>query len=331
MQLVFLNTLEKQSDEGRVVAAQVSIGESQGTWSVVWTEPGGGSVRTDIWYEGSSWEEMISTFRHGVAVKLGEGYEPVLDGMLDDRKPAAGSYVSMLHCYGELHCREDLYGALREWRRARAAAERKAPYAIARNNLLMMISAFVPQTEEELRSIPGWGEGKSAAYAEDVLTITRGFERRTTFPLTWVQEVLDPKAYSKWLFKQKELKYRTEMERHRTTRSILQAVQDGLGLDELAQMLDMDRRRLVERIEQLDRAGYDMGPLLDREISLLPEEEQERIREAIRSVGDKYLKPILQQVYSEADLEGKPLDSVYEKLRLMRMRLRHKGQTREAM
>jgi hypothetical protein len=97
MQLVFLNTLEKQSDEGRVVAAQVSIGESQGTWSVVWTEPGGGSVRTDIWYEGSSWEEMISTFRHGVAVKLGEGYEPVLDGMLDDRKPAAGSYVSMLH------------------------------------------------------------------------------------------------------------------------------------------------------------------------------------------------------------------------------------------
>lgn len=330
MQLVFLNTLEKRTDEGRVVSAQVSIAESQGKWSVVWTEPGGGSVRTDIWYEGTSWEEMISTFRHGVAVKLGEGYEPVLDGMLEDSKPAAGGYVSMLQCYGELHCREDLFYALREWRRARAAAERKAPYAIARNNLLMMISAFVPQTEEELRAIPGWGEAKSAAYAEDVLTITRGFERRTTFPLTWVQDVLDPKAYTKWLYRQKELKYKAEMERHRTTRSILQAVQDGLGLDELTQMLDMDRRRLVERIEQLDRAGYDMGPLLDREIGRLPEEERERIQAAIKAFGDRYLKPILQQVYTEADLEGKPLDSVYEKLRLMRMRMR-KGQAREAM
>jgi len=329
MQLVFLNTLEKQTDEGRVVSAQVSIGETQGKWSVVWTEPGGGSIRTNVWYEGTSWEEMISTFRHGVAVKLGEGYEPVLDGMLEDRK-VAGGYVSMLQCYGELHCREELYNALREWRRAKAAAERKAPYAIARNNLLMMISAYVPHTEEELRSIPGWGEAKSKAYAEDVLTITRGFERRTTFPLTWVQEVLDPKAYAKWLYKQKELKYKSEMDRHRMTRSILQAVQDGLGLDELSEMLDMDRRRLVERIEQLDRAGYDMSPLLDREISRLPEEERERIREAIKAVGDKYLKPILQQVYSEAELEGKPLDSVYEKLRLMRLRLR-KGQAREAM
>ncbi|OUM95412.1 MAG: aldolase [Thermobacillus sp. ZCTH02-B1] len=330
MQLVFLNTLEKRTDEGRVVAAQVSIGESQGRWSVVWTEPGGGSVRTDIWYEGASWEEMLSTFRHGVAVKLGEGYEPVLDGMLEDRRAPAGSYVSMLQCYGELHCREDLYNALREWRRARAAAERKAPYAIARNSLLMMISAFVPQTEEELRQIPGWGKAKSSLYAGDVLAITRGFERRTTFPLTWVQEVLDPKAYRKWLYKQKELRYKSEMERHRTTRVILQAVRDGLGLDELAQTLGMERRRLVERIEQLDREGYDMSPLLDREIARLPEEERERIQAAIREVGDRYLKPILRQVYPEADLEGKPLDSIYEKLRLMRMRMR-KAQAREAM
>lgn len=325
MQLVFMNTLERQTEEGRVVSAQVSIGESKGQWSVVWTEPEGGSVRTQVWYEGTSWEEMMSTFRHGIAVKLGEGFEPVLDGMLDDRKAAAGSYVSMLQCYGELHCREDLFQALKEWRRAKAASERKAAYTIARNNLLMMISAFVPQTEEELRAIPGWGDAKTAAYAADVLAITRGYERRTAFPLTWVPDVLDPKAYAKWFFKQKELKYKAELERHRTTRSILKGVQEGLGLDELSEMLELDRRTLVERIERLDREGYDMGPLLEREISRLPEEEQRRIHEAIRAVGDKYLKPILQQAYSEAELEGKPLEGIYEKLRLMRMRLR-KGQ-----
>ena len=96
MQLVFLNTLEKQTAEGRLVSAQVSIGESQGRWSVVWTEPADGNVRTQIWFEGTSWEEMIAAFRHGVAVKLGEGYEPVLDGMLEDRKRALGGHASML-------------------------------------------------------------------------------------------------------------------------------------------------------------------------------------------------------------------------------------------
>lgn len=330
MQLVFLNTLEKQLTEGRVVSAQVSIGETQGRWTVEWSEPGENGLRTAVWFEGTSWEEMITAFRHGVAVKLGEGYEPVLDGMLEDRKALPGGQAMMLQCYAEMNRRDDLYEALREWRRARAVSEKRAAYAIARNNLLTMISAFVPQTEEELRSIPGWGAAKSAAYAQEVLAITRGRERRTTFPLSWVQDVLDPKTYAKWLYKQKELRYKSDMDKHRAKREILQAVRDGSGLDEIASILEMERRELVETVERLDREGYDMTPLLDREIGALPEEEREKIAEAIRALGDRYLKPILKQVYSEAELEGKPLEPIYEKLRLMRMRNR-KNNVREAM
>ncbi|WP_257792039.1 hypothetical protein [Paenibacillus lutimineralis] len=31
-----------------------------------------------VWYAGTSWEELPTTFRHGVAVKLGEGYKPMI-------------------------------------------------------------------------------------------------------------------------------------------------------------------------------------------------------------------------------------------------------------
>ncbi len=320
MEVVFMNTLEKQTAEGRVLSAKVSIGERQGEWVVAWQEPEDGKERHAIWFEGTSWEEMIAAFRHGVAVKLGEGYEPVVDGMLEDRKGTQGGLVPMLQCYGELHARQEVFEALREWRKARATADRKAAYAVSTNRILWMISAFLPQTAEELKFIPGWGETKSAAYGAEVTGITKQFARTTTFPLTWVADVLEPDAYAKWLYKQKENKYRSELERHKTKRAILAAVQEGRGLDELQAMLEIDRRELVERIEQLDREGYDMAPLLDKELDGLPEEERSKIAEAIQTVGDRYLKPILKQAYSEAELDGKPLDPIYERLRLMRIR-----------
>ncbi len=320
MEVVFMNTLEKQTAEGRVLSAKVSIGERQGEWVVAWQEPEDGKEKHAVWYEGTSWEEMIAAFRHGVAVKLGEGYEPVIDGMLEDRKGTQGGLVPMLQCYGELHARQEVFEALREWRKARATADRKAAYAVSTNRILWMISAFLPQTAEELKFIPGWGETKSAAYSAEVTGITKQFARTTTFPLTWVADVLEPDAYAKWLYKQKENKYKSELERHKTKRAILAAVQEGSGLDELQAMLEIDRRELVERIEQLDREGYDMAPLLDKELERLPEEERSKIAEAIQAVGDRYLKPILKQVYSEAELDGKPLDPIYERLRLMRLR-----------
>jgi hypothetical protein len=40
MNVVFLNTLEKQVEEDRVKSAQVTIGEEQGVWNVFWSEAG---------------------------------------------------------------------------------------------------------------------------------------------------------------------------------------------------------------------------------------------------------------------------------------------------
>lgn len=318
--VVFLNTFEKQTEEGRVVSAQVSIGETQGRWNVAWQEEHGGAERTSLWFEGTSWEEMLAAFRHGVAVKMGEGYEPLIDGMLDSRAGAAGSFMTMAQCYGELHAKEDVVQALKEWRRSKAIEEKKAAYLIATNRLLWMISAFLPHTEAELKQIPGWGESRTKMYGDAVLKVTKQFERETAFPLTWVSEKLDPEVYRKWLYKQRENKYRTEMEQFQLKRSILQGVQNGTSLDDLESQLGIRRRELMERLEELDKEGYDLGPLIDRELGTLTEEEYGKIVEALHSVGDRYLKPILKQVYSESELEGKQLDPYYERLRLVRLR-----------
>jgi len=238
----------------------------------------------------------------------------------------AGGTVSMLQCYGELHAREELFEALREWRRGKAVAEKKAAYLVSTNRLLWMISAFVPHTEEELKQIPGWGSNKSAAYAAEIIAVTTQFERLTTFPLTWVPEALGTETHMKWLFKQKENKYRAELERYRAKRDILNGVREGRGLDELVSTLGIERRDLIERIELLDQEGYDMTPLLNRELERLPEEERQKIGRALQEVGDRYLKPVLMQVYSESELKGKPLDSFYERLRLMRLRQKRVAQ-----
>ncbi|XEC93438.1 HRDC domain-containing protein [Paenibacillus tarimensis] len=322
MQLVFLNTLEKQIEEGRVMRAQVSICERQGAWQVFWQD--GDSASQTVWFEGTSWEEMIIAFRHGIAIKMGEGYIPLLDAMLDDRGSSrgAGGTISFLQCYGELHARPELFEALREWRRSKAVEQKKAAYLIATNRMLWMISAFVPHQENELLEIPGWGESKHSAYSGEVLAITQKFEQTTPFPLDWVMESLDPKTYTQWLYKQKETKYKNEMDRHQEKRRILGGIREGHTLADLQAALELPRRELIERIEQLEGEGYDLEGLIERELAEVPESERAKMWDALMIVGDRYLKPILNQVYTEEELKGRQVEQLYERLRLMRLRFR---------
>ncbi|MFD0961426.1 HRDC domain-containing protein [Paenibacillus chungangensis] len=327
MEIVFLNTFEKAGVDHDVTTAQLSICERQGVWSVLWMEVKDQEEEPVTWFEGTSWEEMLMTFRHGVAKVMGKGYTPIIDGMLDDGRTINGGFRSMLQCYGELHYKDELFQQLREWRRSAATTERKSAYIIATNRILWMISAFVPQTKEELMQIPGWGAAKNELYGEAVLAITSGTERNTTFPLDWVADELDTSSYTEWLFKQKEQKYQSLMERHRENKTILSMLHRDGTLDQLEKELSLPRRELIMRIEQLDQEGYDIEPFLKRELLTVPEEEKQRVRESLSLLGDRYLKPVMQQVYGEGNGEVQA-DKLYERLRLIRMnyrRQRHEG------
>ncbi|RCW42704.1 HRDC domain-containing protein [Paenibacillus prosopidis] len=324
MQIVFLNTFEKPGAGHHVASAQLSICERQGVWAVLWMEGEESDGNPQTWFEGTSWEEMIMAFRHGIARMMGEGYAPIIDGMLDDRRTADGSFLSMLQCYGELHANPELFQSLREWRRAKAVEEKKSAYLIATNRMLWMISAFVPKSADELTQIPGWGSGKHASYGQEVLAITGEAARVTEFPLQWVTEQLDTAAYTQWLFKQKENRYKNQMNRQQAKKKILMTVQQGGTLDQLEAELEISRRELMDRIEQLDQEGYDFDSLITRELIEVSEDEQQLVLDALSLIGDKYLKPVLQQVYgsSEASQLNKPVDVLYERLRLIRLRFR---------
>ena len=81
--------------------------------------------------------------------------------------------TQMLTYYCEENPSEEVYETLRAWRREQAARERKAPYILATNRVLRMISVFLPQSKEELQQIPGFGEQKTAMYADRLLESDR--------------------------------------------------------------------------------------------------------------------------------------------------------------
>ena len=326
MQVVFLNSFEKPLGDGRLDSAQLSICEQQGTWSVVWNaSKHGGAEPTSVWYEGSSWEEMLTAFRHGVAVRMGEGYSPLIDGMLEERPAGKGGFISMLQCYGELNSDSGLYEALRDWRRIKSSAEKKSAYLVATNRTLMMISAYVPRTLEELSQVPGWGPGKSKDYGMEVLEIAAAYEQPRSFPLDWVAEALEPTVFIQWLYKQKETKYKNRMDRQQASRLILEGARQERTLEQLQAETGLQRRELMERLEQLEMDGYDLEPLIARELEGTPIEEQLKIWEAMQEEGDKYLKPILQRVYGAEPSPNVKIDQIYDRLRLMRMRFRRSG------
>lgn len=327
MQIVFLNTFDKPSSDGNVISARLSIIEQEGVWAVMWAEEQG---NPSTWFEGTSWEEMMLAFRHGVAVVMGDGYVPVIDGMLEEKRGSSGGLLSMLQCYGELHRNEELFEVLREWRRNKAVAEKKSAYLVATNRMLWMLSAFVPHLPEELLQIPGWGESKHRAYGLEIIDITSKHTRKTGFPLQWVVDELDPGLFTQWLYKQKETKYKNDMLRQQQKKRILSFLNEGGTLEQLQSELEMPRREIMDRIEQLETEGYDFDSLIARELADMPESEQQLIWEAFEQAGDRYLKPVLQQIYGADGSNDKQVDVLYERLRLLRIRYRRGGK-RQAM
>ncbi|MNS14809.1 Ribonuclease D [compost metagenome] len=327
MRIIFLNSMEKKSGEQMPSGAQVWIGEDEGVWRMGWNELSADDEVETLWYEGESWSEMLHVYRHRLAVKLGEGFRPVIEGIFHEREEGKGKAVlaQKLVFYSELNPNETLFTELSAWRRRRAAAERKAPYLIASNRLLRLISVFQPRTRDELLQLPGVGESKSAEYGEELLELTQQGERPFIFPLNWVEGTLDEEEFRSWLYKQKEVKYRVEMEKFGLRRVMLEAIAEGSDVEEMCRRTGLDRRETVELIEDLEKDGYELESLLVTELKEVPEAEQMAIWQAYEELGDTFLKPVLQRVYGAELPAESNVEKMYEQLRLIRIRFRRQG------
>ncbi|WP_127539431.1 HRDC domain-containing protein [Paenibacillus illinoisensis] len=330
MEVIFMNRLSKLSGQHEE-HAQLWIGEEEGAWHLGWSHYEEGDREDSIWYEGSSWEELLHIYRHQLAIRMSEGYRPLIQGLFHETEDLKlRSYGGQrLHCYSERYGNEELYADLCTWRRRRAASDRKAPYFIATNRLLRMISAFVPQTMDELMQLPGVGESKASEYGQEWMELTSGVERSTAFPLDWVQSVLSEDEYESWLYKQKEQKYKQELDKFTTRKQLLEGMKEGYTLEEIVNRSGLSRRELIELLETLDTEGYDTDSLLDAELAIMPEQEQEAVWSAYEELGDSFLKPVLHRVYGGDKPVSGNLEQVYERLRMIRIRFRRHVETEQ--
>ncbi|MDT3425058.1 hypothetical protein J2Z22_000571 [Paenibacillus forsythiae] len=328
MQIVFMNRLSKHSGGSAGDFAQLWIGEEEGVWRVGWRDCGEAPESAgSLWYEGSSWNEMLGVYRHELAAKMGEGYRPLIDGVFHEEAAVTGRNQEQmkLQYYSELHGNETVYEELCAWRRKRSSLERKAPYLLASNRLLRLLSAYLPRSVEELLQIPGVGEAKAEQYGPEILAVTSAVERSHTFPLNWVSEEIDDGFFTSWLYKQREMKYKKQLDRLRQRRELLQGIADGCGLEELKARSHLSRREILEAAEELEKDGYMVDPLIQRELEDMPSGEQEAVWNAYRELGDVFLKPVLHKVYGEEAARAAGLDMRYERLRLIRIRYRREN------
>jgi hypothetical protein len=324
MNLVFLNSLEKMTEEDRVKTAQVSICEDKGNWHVFWNESQeDGRPVQESWFEGQPWEAMLEEFRRNIRQKLEDGYSPLIREPFQRYTAERANFALLLQYYGDTRANEAVYEELRLWRRERAIKESKSAYIVATNSQLRMISSFLPQTIDELKQIPGMGKQRSDLYASDLLAITAKHVRQTSFPLDWVKLDVDESEYLQWLDKLEEDKENARQLRKQTKMKLLEGIANGVELAKLQQQLSLRRRDLLAMVEELDREGYDVQPLIDTELKSMPSEEREKAWSAFEEQGDRYLKPVMQLVYPEpTSLESSKVNMVYEWLRLLRLQFR---------
>lgn len=329
MQIVFLNRLSRMSGADQEVYAQLWIGEEEGVWRIGWRDFSGcHEIDEHIWYEGGSWTEMLCVYRHELAVKMGDGYRPLIDGAFHEEETLAGRNREQLKLqyYSEHHGNQAVYDELCAWRRGKASSERKAPYILASNRLLRMLSAYLPHTETELLQIPGIGEGKVSQHGSDWLSITAAIPREHSYPLNWVHEAVEEEAFSSWLYKQKEIKYKKQLERLRLRRILLQGIENGLGMEQLQATGGISRREVLEAVEELEKEGYSVEKLIENELKEVSAEEQNSIWMAYELMGDTFLKPALYKAYGDNFSPAEGLDLYYERLRLIRIRFRRDRQ-----
>ncbi|WP_172252226.1 HRDC domain-containing protein [Saccharibacillus deserti] len=333
MTIVFLNRMEIER-EHEVEAAQVWIEEEGGLWVCGWSEEDVPEpAQRENWYEGTVWNEMLAVYRHRLAIKLAEGYRPVIRDTFQEflESGQRGRFSQKLICYSELHTDEELYKRMAAWRRVRATEEHRAPYLIATNRALRLIVAFLPQTLDELRELPGIGENTVQRYGAALLEHTEGIGRAHTFPLDWVERRLDEEEFEEWTYKGKERKFKREAERVRATRLLLESSKGGVSsLTQISQGSGLDRRELIEMMESLEKNGYNLEAVIEHELQMMPEEQRLAALRAYTELGDSFLKPVLKKVYGEEPPSEPGLDILYEQLRLLRIRYRREEERREA-
>ena len=192
----------------------------------------------------------------------------------------------------------DLFEALRDVRRRLAERDRLRPFHVCGDRTLREIAAYVPQSEESLLRVHGFGPAKLERYGTPFLDAVRGHAEAKELPDR--TSALGPPT-----------KARTSgpTKRSATLDTTRELLEEGRSVAEIAEARAVSVRTVLNHLERLVRDGT----TLDLSPSLPDPERVARIREALLADGAEALRPVrdrLGPAYS------------YEEIRIVRASVR---------
>lgn len=148
-----------------------------------------------------------------------------------------------------------------------------------------MVSAYLPQQLEELEQIPGFGVVKVRDFGEEIIQIAKQYARTTDFPLDWVADTVSEPEFARWVYAEWEAKQANELAKISERRLLMEGLQQGMGIGQLMDRLQVDRRELIMRIEKIAKEGGAIEGLAEEELASMPPVEREAVESALIELG----------------------------------------------
>ena len=171
----------------------------------------------------------------------------------------------------------DLFGTLRDLRRRLAERDGLRPFHVCGDRTLSEVAAFLPQGEESLLRVHGFGPAKLERYGAPFLAAVREYAAAKDLPDRTSGLGPPTKARSSGRAK-----------RSATLDTTRELLEEGRPVAEIAETRAVSLNTVLNHLERLVRDGT----TLDLSPSLPAPERTARIREALRAAGAEALRPV---------------------------------------
>ena len=192
----------------------------------------------------------------------------------------------------------DLFEALREVRRGLAEKERLRAFHVCGDRTLQEVAAYLPQSEESLLRVHGFGAAKVERYGAPFLEAVRKHAAAKDLPDRAPELGPPAKPRSRGPAKRTPMLVATH-----------ELLAEGRPVAEVADMRAVSVQTILDQVERLIRDGV----TLDLSPSLPEPERAARIREALQAADSTLLRPVLERLGPEYS---------YDEIRIVRASVR---------
>lgn len=180
---------------------------------------------------------------------------------------------------------ESLFEELRSLRTRIAQEIGKPPFIVFTDRSLIDMAAKFPQTEEEFLAINGVGEAKLTEYGEDFLSVIKQHV---------VEEEINTNQARAENLSEKEVtkpKRTSSMPGLSSFEETVHYFKENQSVEETAEVRQLSENTIVNHLCKWIEQGNELDVSL-----LVSKEEEDEIKEAVKSVGQEYLKPIKETI-----------------------------------